>query len=225
MSAPANYLDCKQGTELWKQLRCGYITASRAKDVIATVKKGEGADRRNYRLELIYERLTATPYPRHVTQEMQWGLDHEDEAADAYEAATRQLVDRCGFVIHPTVSMFGASPDRLVGEVGLLQIKCPTPKTHLEWLQSGVVPVEHAAQMLAEMACDPVREWCEFMSYHPQLPHFIRRYHRDEKLIAALEAEVAHFNAELEAVLKSLPPGPAPVVKLLDHADPEEMQF
>jgi hypothetical protein len=89
-------------------------------------------------------------------------------------------------------------------------------------------PVEHCAQMLAEMSCTG-RDWVDFVSYDPRLPEhlqlFVRRYNRDDKLIAGLEAEVANFNAEIDQVLKALPPGPAPVVKLLDHADPEEMQF
>lgn len=224
MSTPDNYLDCVQGSELWLKLRCGFVTASRVKDVIATTKKGESADRRNYRLELMFERHTGVPYPRHVTYEMQWGLDHEDEAAAEYELATGELVDKCGFVIHPTIPMFGASPDRLVGDKGLAQIKCPTPKTLLEWMTAGVIPVEHVPQMLAELACDPTREWCDFVGYHPLLPIFIRRYHRDSGLILALEKEVVHFNKELDQVMAAALP-PAPVVKLLDESRPDEMQF
>ncbi len=118
--------------------------------------------------------------------------------------------------------MFGASPDRLVGEDGIIQIKCPTPKTHLKWLTAGTIPVEHVPQMLAELACTG-REWCDFVSYHPLLPLFVRRYERDEKLIATLEAEVEHFNRELEGVLKCLPPQPA--VKLLEEPNEDEVQF
>jgi hypothetical protein len=228
MSLGPNFLDCVQGSEMWAKLRCGYGTASHAADMIATVKKGEAAPRREYRAKLMCERLTGQPYPEFVTRDMQWGLDHEAEAAAAYELVTGELVDKCGFVIHPTVPMFGASPDRLVGDVGLLQIKCPTTRTHIEWLQAGVVPLEHFAQMLAEMSCTG-RDWVDFCSYDPRLPEpyqlFIRRYYRNETLIAALEAEVANFNREIEQFLKTLPQGPAPVVKLLDHADPEEMQF
>jgi predicted phage-related endonuclease len=233
MSTPGRFLDCEQGSELWAKLRCGYTTASRAADVIAVIEKGknkgqEKAERATYRTELICERLTGVPYPRYVSRDMQWGLDHEDEAAAAYELVTGELVDKCGFVIHPTVSMFGASPDRLVGTDGLLQIKCPTTRTHLEWLQAGVIPVEHAAQMLAEMSCTG-REWVDFCSFDPRLPEpyqiFIRRYSRNEKLIAGIEVEVAHFNSELDAMLKALPPGPAPVVGLLDQASDDEVQF
>jgi putative phage-type endonuclease len=228
MTTPGNYLECVQGTELWAKLRCGVATASRAADIIATTKKGESAARAGYRTELICERLTETPYPRFVSKEMEWGIAHEAEARAAYELHMEVLVDTCGFVLHPSIPMFGASPDGLVGDDGLIQIKCPTTKTHLEWLQAGTVPVEHCAQMLAEMSCTG-RDWCDLVSFDPRLPEhlqlFIRRYNRDEKLIAALEAEVIHFNSEIETVMKSLPQGPAPVVKLLDHADPEEMQF
>ncbi len=210
---------------MWLKLRAGIPTASRNKDIIAVLKKGgEAADRRNYRLELMYERLTGQPYPRHVTPEMQLGLDHEDEAAAEYELATGELVDKCGFVLHPTIPMYGCSPDRLVGQDGLIEIKCPTPKTHLEWLSAGVIPVDHVPQMLGELACTG-RQWVDFVSYYPQLPLFIRRYQRDDKLIAALEAEVIHFNGELESVLKALPPGPQPAAKLLDMSNPDEVQF
>jgi putative phage-type endonuclease len=230
MTTPGNYLECVQGTELWAKLRCGYITASRAGDVIAVIEKGknkgqEKADRANYRMELICERLTGVPYPQYVSRDMQWGLDHEAEARAAYEIYSQVLVDTCGFVLHPSIPMFGASPDGLVGDDGLIQIKCPTTKTHLEWLQADTIPVEHVAQMLAEMSCTG-RDWVDFVSYDPRLPAhlqlFGRRYKRDEKLIATLEAEVVHFNSELEAMLLALPPSPQPVAKLLDWPKDEE---
>jgi hypothetical protein len=226
MTTPGNYLECVQGSELWAKLRCGVATASRAADIIATTKKGESAARSGYRTELICERLTEVPYPQYVSKEMLWGIEHEAEARAAYELHMEVLVDTCGFVLHSLIPMFGASPDGLVGDDGLIQIKCPTTKTHLEWLQAGTVPVEHCAQMLAEMSCTG-RDWVDFVSFDPRLPEhlqlYVKRYHRDDQLIAALEKEVEHFNAELDQVLKALPP--APVVKLLDHADPEEMQF
>lgn len=229
MSTPENYLECVQGSELWLKLRCGYVTASRAGDVIASVKKGEAAPRKNYRVELISERLTGIPYPQYVSAEMQWGIDHEAEARAAYELHAGELVDTCGFVLHPAISMFGASPDGLVGDVGLIQIKCPTTRTHLDWMLAGTIPVEHMAQMLAEMSCTG-RSWCDFVSFDPRLPAhlqlFVKRYERDEKLIAALEQEVQHFNAEIDQVMASLPQaGPAPVVDLLDHNDEEEREF
>jgi hypothetical protein len=214
MSTPKNYLDCIQGSELWAELRCGDVTASRAADVIAMIEKGknkgqEKAERSDYRTELICERLTGIPYQHVITREMQWGRDHEDAAADAYASHTGAPVARCGYVIHPTIARFGSSPDRWVGDVGLLQIKCPKTNTHLEWMMAGTIPVKHVAQMLAEFSCDPARQWCDFMSFDPRLPEhlqkFILRYHRDDKLIVGLEAEVRHFNLEIERVMQSLP--------------------
>lgn len=228
MSTPGHFLDVQQGTQMWKELRCGLVTASRAGDVIATTKKGEAADRKNYRMELIQERLTGQPFPQYVSHEMQWGIDHEVEARAAYEIFSGVLVDTTGFVLHPTIDRFGASPDGLVGDDGLIQVKCPTTKTHLEWLMAGVVPIAHVPQMLAELACTG-REWVDFVSYDPRLPAhlqlFGRRYNRDEKLIAALEAEVVHFNKELDEILAKLPQAPAAVAELLDRNDPEDPQF
>jgi hypothetical protein len=155
MTTPGNYLECVQGSELWAKLRCGYSTASRSADMIATTKKGESAERAGYRTELICERLTGIPYPRHVSKEMQWGLDHEDEAAAAYELATGELVDKCGFVIHPTVSMFGASPDRLVGDVGCCRSNAPRPRSIWSGCRRELIPVEHVPQMLAETQLRP----------------------------------------------------------------------
>lgn len=233
MSIP-DYSLVVQGSEMWQQLRCGLTTASRAADVIATLKngKGEKAERANYRTELICERLTGVPYPQFVTREMQWGLDHEDEAAAAYELQEGVLVDRCGFVIHPTIDRFGASPDRRVGDKGLLQIKCPTTRTHMEWMLAGTVPIEHIPQLLAELSCDPEREWIDFMSYDPRLPEhlqkFVKRFPRDaqaEKLISTLEGEVIHFNQEIDQVLALLPQGPQPAAKLLEMPMPDEAEF
>ncbi len=224
MSTPGHFLDVVQGSVMWQELRCGHVTASRVGDVIATVKKGEAAARRNYRMELIYERLTGQPHPQFVSQEMQWGLDHEAEARAAYELFKGVLVDTTGFVLHPTIERFGASPDGLVGDDGLIQIKCPTTKTHLEWLLAGTIPLEHVPQMIAEMSCTG-RDWCDFVSYDPRLPEhlqlFGRRYNRDDDVVAAVEKEVVHFNQELDQVLKALP-GPQPAAKLLEMPRDDE---
>jgi hypothetical protein len=221
-------LSLEQGSELWVAARCGLVTASRCADVIAMTKKGESAARRNYRSELIVEILTGVPYPRYVSQEMQWGIDQEPFARAAYEMQRDLLVETCGFVVHPDIARFGASPDGLVGDDGLIQIKCPNTATHLTWMLAGAVPIEHCPQMLAEMACTG-RAWCDFVSYDPRLPShlqlFVRRYERDEAMIATLETEVVHFNAEIEQVLSALPKAQQAIVIAMDHTDPEELIF
>jgi YqaJ-like viral recombinase domain len=219
---------CEQGSELWLQARCGIVTASRCADVIATTKKGEGAARRDYRSELMVEILTGQPYPRYVSQEMQWGIDQEPFARAAYELQRDLLVETCGFILHQDIARFGASPDGLVGDDGLIQIKCPTTRTHLGWMLAGKVPVEHCWQMMGEMSCTG-RAWCDFVSFDPRLPQhlqlFVRRFERNDSLIEQLETEVVHFNGEIEEVLAALPQKPQGIVLAMDHCDPEEIQF
>ena len=226
---PLELLNIEQGSDEWVQARVGLVTASRCGDVIDMTKKGdESAHRRDYRSELICEILTGQPYPRLITREMQWGIDQEPFARAAYEMQRDVLVETRGFVVHPDIARFGASPDGMVGDDGLIQIKCPNTSTHLRWMLAGAVPVEHMPQMLAELACTG-REWCDFVSYDPRLPAhlqlFVRRFARNEQLIANLETEVVHFNAEIEQVLSALPQAPQGIVIAMDHRDPEELQF
>ena len=107
---------------------------------------------------------------------MQWGLDQEPFARAAYELHAGVLVETCGFVLHPQIARFGASPDGLVGDdQPLIQIKCPTTKTHLEWMMAKTIPLEHIPQMLAELSCTG-REWADFVSFDPRLPEHLQLF-------------------------------------------------
>lgn len=199
----------EQQTPEWIQMRIGIVTGSRVPDVMAKLKRGTGeaAARRNYRNELVIENLTGRACEHYVTQAMEWGIQQEKFARNAYEVATNAIVEPVGFALHPTIGNFGASPDSLVGDDGVLEIKCPTSETHLEWMLSGVVPVDYEPQMLAAMACTQ-RKWCDFVSYDPRMPDklqlYIRRLHWDDEKIAAMEQEVCKFLDELEDALKSI---------------------
>ncbi|HEX3941608.1 MAG TPA: YqaJ viral recombinase family protein [Acidobacteriaceae bacterium] len=232
MSAPISIGE--QHSPEWMAARRGIVTASRCGDVINFLKKGgESADRRSYRNDLVVALLTGLDPYRYVSAEMQWGLDQEPFARAAYEMAQDVMVETCGLVLHPKVPRFGASPDGLVGDDGLIQIKCPNTATHLGWMLTGQVPSEHGAQMLAEMACTG-REWNDFVSFDPRLPKhlqlFIKRWHRDDALISQLEVEVARFNSEIDDVLDQLPQEPRagkgqPVVNILDYMPRDEVSF
>lgn len=223
--------ELEQGSPRWREARCGLVTASRCFEMTATTQAGVyTAKREKYRSELVCEILTGQPTEQYVTRDMQWGADQEPFARAAYELERDVLVETCGFVQHPEIERFGASPDGLVGEFGLLQIKCPTTATHLNWLLAGTIPLEHCPQMLAEMSCTG-RDWCDFVSYDPRLRDkhlqlFIRRFEREQLLVEALEREVERFNAEIDSVLAQLQgEHPQLVVALAEQERADEIEF
>lgn len=187
-----------QGSPEWHALRCGRVTASRVSDVIARTSKGWGASRANYAAELIAERLTGVSAEGFTNAAMQWGTDQEPNARSAYEFYWNVDVSQIGFVVHPTISDSGASPDGLVGTDGLIEIKCPNTATHIETLISGTIPAKYITQMTWQMACTG-RRWCDFVSFDPRLPEtmqlYVRRIERDDELIGILEKEVRSFLA------------------------------
>lgn len=202
-------IECEQRTDEWRALRAGKVTGSRMSDVTAKLKgTGEAAPRRNYRAEIICETLTGQPIPeKFLGYEMQWRSETEQFARTAYELERDVTVDTIGFAIHPTIERFGASPDGLVGDDGLLEIKCPNTATHIDYLLGGVVPADYQPQMLAEMACTG-RQWCDFVSFDPRLPKhlqlFVKRFERDEQRILEIEEKVVIFLAEVDDILARL---------------------
>lgn len=191
----------EQGSEEWFKERLGKVTASRIADVIAKTKTGWGASRANYMAELIAERLTGVPADKFTNSAMQWGIDTEAEACAAYAFRQNLDLEEVGFVQHPKIAMTGASPDRLVGKVGLVECKCPNTATHLETLLGTPVADKYVVQMQWQMACTD-RKWCDWVSYDPRMPEnmrlFIRRFPRDDVRIAELEMAVVQFLAELD---------------------------
>jgi putative phage-type endonuclease len=197
-----------QGSPEWFSIRCGKVTASRVADVVAKTKSGWGASRANYAAELIAERLTGTPAEGFTSAAMQWGTDQEPAARMAYEFMYDVNVEQVGFVGHPGLKDAGASPDGLVGEIGMVEIKCPNTATHIDTLINQKVPAKYITQMMWQMACTG-RLWCDFVSYDPRLPEsmqmFVKRVDRDELLIKELEGEVIAFLVnEVESKVSSL---------------------
>lgn len=208
-----NVVDCIQGDAVWFKNRLGCVTATRAAAAIAKPKRketGELAVRRNLRFELLEELLTNKPSQHYISLWMEEGREKEPLARQEYEGATNTPVEQVGFVYHPTIKMAGASPDGLVGEDGLLEIKCPKISTHLQYLLDGTVPEDYLPQMLWQMACCE-RQWCDFVSYHPDLPEqyqlFIKRVHRTteaDAVIAGMELEVIQFLKEVDEMYANL---------------------
>ena len=188
----------QQGTDEWFAARLGKVTASRAADVMT--KKGSAA-RANLSAQLVLERLTNTKGESFSSAAMQWGVDQEPFARAAYEAHSGVWVDTVGFVQHPTIERAGASPDGLVGQDGLVEIKCPNTATMIDTLSTGKVPSNYTTQMQMQMACTG-RVWCDYAVFDSRMPVkaqlFVKRVQRDQKFIDDMEKEIIAFLAEVE---------------------------
>jgi putative phage-type endonuclease len=196
-----------QGSEAWFQVRIGKVTASRVADVLAKTKSGYSASRDNYMAQLVCERLTGQKAEGFTNAAMQHGTETEPLARAAYEALKDVLVDEVGFVPHPSIIMAGASPDGLVNDDGLLEIKCPNTATHIETLLTQSVPTKYFTQMQFQMACTG-REWCDFVSFDNRLPKelqlFVKRVPRDNMYIRLMEEEIIKFLNELDIKIAQL---------------------
>lgn len=198
----------EQRSPEWFTARLGKVTASKINDVMATLKSGkEAAGRKDYRAQLVVERLTGQPVECYVNGAMAWGTEHEQDARASYEFITGNTVEEVGFIDHPTIPMSGASPDGLIGEDGLTEIKCPNTATHIGYLLSGKAPAKHIKQMQWQMECTG-RNWCDFVSYDPRMPIdlqlFIVRVERDEELTIDIVAAVESLLIEAEQVINDL---------------------
>ena len=197
----------EQRSDAWFEARIGKVTASRVADVLAKTKTGYSATRDNYMAQLVCERLTGEKGESFNNAAMQHGTDTEPLGRAAYEALHDVLVDEVGFVPHPSIIMAGASPDGLVGDDGLLEIKCPNTATHIETLLSQTVPGKYNTQMQFQMACTN-RSWCDFVSFDNRLPQelqlFVKRVPRDNMYIRLMEEEIIKFLNELDIKIAQL---------------------
>lgn len=197
--------DVDQGTAEWIALRSGKITGSSISDVIAG---GKGLVKDKYRTRLAIERLTGQPTPEGFkSKAMIKGNEDESLAREHYEFINDVDIKQVGFIHHPTLKNTGASPDGLVGDDGLIEIKCPDVHTHIEYITSKKIPRGYLLQMQWEMACTG-RKWCDFITYRHELPVNIRsmiiRVNRDNAKIAELEKAVKEFDQEIDQLVTKL---------------------
>lgn len=202
-------LDCDQRSDEWRRARVGRVTGSRAGDVLAMLKNGsEAAARRDYRLQLVTERLVGEPQDSElfVNDDMRRGLELEADAFAAYEALTGQLATRVGFIAHNTL-MIGASPDGLIDDNGILELKVPRSATHLRYIRANVMPTDHLPQLLHNLYVTGAR-YADFMSFDPRFPAplqtFYVRIERQEDQIRDYERKLLAFLAEIEAEVEEV---------------------
>jgi putative phage-type endonuclease len=198
----------EQGSQAWFAARAGHVTASRVEAVLAKGQSGKpSATRANYMAQLIAERLTGVVEEGYKSAAMARGNEVEPEARAAYAFMRNVELAPGGFVLHPTIPMAGASPDSLVGEDGLLEVKAPNTATHLDTLLGASIDGGYMKQMLWQLACTG-RKWVDWVSYDNRLPmHLqmhVRRVYRDDVKIAEMETEVKKFLGEIDDKLVAL---------------------
>lgn len=201
-------IECEQRSPEWFATRLGRLTASRAADMLATLKSGgEAAGRRNLRVQLVLERLTGVSQDSDYQSEaMRVGIEREPDALLWYEAVTGHLVRRTGFVQHDEL-MAGASLDGHVGDDGLVEIKCPLAATHLETIESRTIPGDYQKQIGHQFWITGAA-WCDYASYNPAFPEPLRlvilRLHADAGVTKAYDTAARAFLAEVDAKVAAL---------------------
>jgi putative phage-type endonuclease len=197
----------EQGSEAWKLLKVGKVSASRMADLLAKTKSGASASRAKYMAQLLCERMTGQPTEFFTTVAMQRGTEIEPIARAAYEAENLTSVEQVAWVEHPTIPMAGCSPDGLVGEHGLIEIKCKEIHNHLDSILNDRIDPDHQAQMMWQM-CVTGRQWCDYVCFDDRAPEglqlFVKRLHRDEEKIKQMEDEVRTFLKDLESMIQKL---------------------
>tara|TARA_R110000823_G_scaffold75618_1_gene172978 strand:+ start:1162 stop:1788 length:627 start_codon:yes stop_codon:yes gene_type:complete len=198
---------CEQGSTEWLSLRLGKITASRVKDVLT---KGRGTSpsktAESYMMELIAEILTGNSKPFFENDAMRWGTETEPQARAMY-AVNNDFVDvkEVAFVEHN--EQVGISPDGLVGDDGLLEIKCPNTTTQLKRALSDDYSADYKAQIQMQLWVTE-REWCDFLSFDPRLEcdagYLQQRVFRDEEYIEEMKTKVYAFVEKMNELIKQL---------------------
>lgn len=191
--------DVYQGTQEWLQLRCGMLTASEMASII-TPKKMELADndKANYHLlHLMAQRITQHVEPSFQSYDMMRGEADEVEARHIYEREVAQ-VEQVGFITNEDLGFaIGCSPDGLVGDDGMIEIKSRSAKYQLETIMSKQMPDDFKLQVQTQMLVAG-RKWCDFISYCGGLPMFIKRIEPDLEMQAAIRVAATKFHDKLD---------------------------
>lgn len=191
--------DMEQGTPEWFAVRQGLATSSQFSTVLA---KGQGKTRKTYLYKLAGERLTGEPSDSFSNRHMERGHEMEPQAREFYAFMEDAEPQQVGFITNHGA---GASPDSLIGESGMLEIKTKLPHLMLEAHERGKFPPEHYAQCQGQLWVAE-REWCDLICYWPRMKPLIVRTYRDEEYLKTLADEVARFNDELDALVAKYSP-------------------
>lgn len=195
-------IDIEQGTQEWKDLRVGVPSASNF-DKIVTMKGEPSKQAEKYIYELAGERITGVREEGYLNANMQRGMELEAKAREVYELITDLDVSQVGLCYPNEDKKYSCSPDGLVGDDGLIEIKCPIITTQVDYLLSKKFPSTYFQQVQGQLLVTG-RKWCDFVSYYPGLKPLITRVERDEKFIEALASELEVFCSKIDEVVKEI---------------------
>jgi len=189
--------DCEQGSEDWFRARMGIPTASEFGTVLAPRAGSEGKMRRTYLHKLAGEIITGEPMERYGNAHMDRGHEMEAEARSLYAFMSDADPTQIGFLRN---GQKGCSPDSLIGDAGMLEIKTKLPHLLIDCILKDDFPAEHKAQCQGALWVAE-REWVDIAVYWPRMPLFVKRAYRDEEYISKLSDAIDAFNADLAAVV------------------------
>ncbi len=197
---PPTIYQCEQNTAEWMYLRVGLPTASNVAKILTPGGK-ISAQAEDYMFKILAEIIVGHPIEAPETEWMRRGSEEEFNAVQNYEFQNDVETERCGFMVSP--DGVGASPDRLVGSNGLLQIKIPTPHVHTRYLINGELEDSYKPQLQTELLVSE-REWVDAVSWHPEMPTVQMRVGRDEAYIKLLSVALGTFNEKLRGAIATL---------------------
>ena len=190
-----------QGSDEWRDVRCGLLTASEMKLIVTpTLKKASNDKERAHLYELLSQRITKFVEPSYISDDMLRGWSDEIEARALY-AEKYAAVTEVGFITNDKWGFtLGYSPDGLVGDSGLIECKSRRQKyqiqTLIEHVRGGTVPDDYVMQIQTGLLVSE-REWCDFVSYCGGLPMAVIRMWPDDKIQAAILEAASAFEVKL----------------------------
>lgn len=192
-------INCEQNSEEWYKARCGIPTASGFSNILTSVGK-PSKSKDKYLYQLAGERIIGVAEEAYQSSHMERGKEVEEEARDYYEMVKDSPINQVGFCL---ADRCGCSPDGLVGEDGMVEIKCPKIATHISYLLEGKLPTAYFQQVQGQLYVTG-RKWVDFLSYYPALKPFIIRVERDQNFLDSLAMELQIFCEDLETLIEKI---------------------
>ena len=224
---PILHLDVEQDTEAWEKLRLGIPTSSEFHKIITPVERKRSSQWETHACDLLAERALLRPVDHYTSEDMLRGKLMEERAVDWYEMHEEIDTQKIGFISSDEFMedhrgrrwhRYGCSPDRLIGEDGLLEIKCPKPGTQMKYFIKGTADRRYWSQLQGQLFISE-RQWVDILCWHEEMTQVLVRVERDEPFIKLLASYLAEFNEFMDGVMSKLgevAARPAPKAALKD---------